>query len=423
MIADSAMTQLGGLLGQSDVVPSMDEIGIPAVPSLFVFLMLLTLFLHFVFMNFTLGGSIIAVGCNAAGLFGRTNANKIATAIYQAMPPTISMTITMGVAPLLFVQVLYGQFFYSANVLLGLAWFSWVVTLLIGFYLTYWLTYRGSSLLRQKIGKWDGKPGRRLVVSLMATACFLWVAWMLTNNHELSIQPELWAKDGEWASPRWHVLSGTTIWRFLHNLVGMTAIAGLWVAAIGWWRLKRVQENEHVHRGMISMGLKTAAGLKEAQIIIGVVFFFMLGESIWKPLIMFQSLFGGIWTVALAMTLILLLVLVMAAMKPERFGLFLLSVLLSLLVLAGMLIGREEIRRLFTARPVAGNFSLSKWNEMVYAQPTSMLVFFGLLVIGLAVVGLMIWWMVQGRAEEFTNEESISLTGDPETVAPSASGE
>jgi hypothetical protein len=424
MISHAALTQATGLLAKAEYVPNMDEVGLPASPALFVFLMLLTLLLHVIFMNFALGGSIVAVGCNVAGLLGRKNANKVATAIYQAMPPVISMTITMGVAPLLFVQVLYGQYFYSANVLVGMAWFSWVLTLMAGFYLTYWLTYRGSSRLRQKIGKWDNRPGIRLVVSLVAMACFFWVAWMFTNNHELSNQPGLWSKDGSWAGPRFHVMSDTTIWRFLHDLVGMTAIAGLWIAALGWWRLKRIQEDEQLHRGMISLGLKTAAVLTIAQIAVGVVFLFMLGESIWKPLLTFQSIFGGIWTVTLAVVLVFLVVLVMAAMKPQSFGLFLMSTVLAVVVLAGMLIGREGVRLLLIGRPEAGNFSLSDWSGMIYAQPVSMIIFFILLVLGLATVALMIWWMVQGRSEDYSADTGTTLSADSDhgMSEPSSSG-
>ena len=165
-------------------IPGLDPVGLPAPPTLFVFLQLLTMWLHVLFMNFVLGGSVLAVGLNVAAAAGRREANPIATLIHQAMPPMISMAVTMGVAPLLFVQTLYGPFFYSANVLMGFAWFSFVVVLLVGFYLTYWLTYRGSNALQRRIGTWDDKPLRRLAVGTLTAAGFLWIAWILTNNPE-----------------------------------------------------------------------------------------------------------------------------------------------------------------------------------------------------------------------------------------------
>ena len=49
----------------------------------------------------------------------------------------ISLAITTGVAPLLFVQVLYQQYFYSGTILLGWIWFNMLVLLMIGYYAAY----------------------------------------------------------------------------------------------------------------------------------------------------------------------------------------------------------------------------------------------------------------------------------------------
>lgn len=390
------------IIAQNITVPAVDPIGLPAAPGWMVFFMLLTLVLHFIFMNFVLGGNLIALGLNTAALFGSRRANPIATAIYQAMPPAISMAITMGVAPLLFVQVLYGPYFYSANVLLGLSWFSFVVVLMAVFYLTYWLTYRGSSVLRKQIGAWDNKPGRRFAVSLLVCGGFLWIAWILTSNHELSIQPELWGRNGQWQTPRVLVESDTMIFRFLHDIVGMTAIAGIWVAAIGWWRYKRIEQDQEVHVGMIRLGLILAAIITVVQLAVGIIFFLNLGEPIWKQLMGFKSAFGAVWTMVLLAAITLPMVLGMAAMKPQRFKLFALAAGLATLVLSGMLIGREQVRRLFIERPAGGEFTLDKW--AVYPQTFNMIIFLLVLVAGLATVALMLWWIIQGRPDERKGE-------------------
>ena len=48
-------------------------------------------------------------------------------------------SLTTGVAPLLFVQVLYGHFFYTANILLGWRWLAILGVLIVGFYAVYLL--------------------------------------------------------------------------------------------------------------------------------------------------------------------------------------------------------------------------------------------------------------------------------------------
>jgi len=121
------------ILAESIVIPSVDPIGLPGHPVIFVALLLLTQFLHLLFMNFVLGGSLIAVGLNVAALRGCDTSANIVRIFYRMLPVTVSMAITMAVAPLLFVQVLYGPYFYSATVLMGFGWFSFFLSALAGF--------------------------------------------------------------------------------------------------------------------------------------------------------------------------------------------------------------------------------------------------------------------------------------------------
>lgn len=379
-------------------IPALDPVGLPAPPALFVFLQLLTVLLHLLFMNFVLGGSVLALGLNVAALAGRREAHPIANLIHQAMPPMISMAVTMGVAPLLFVQVLYGPFFYSANVLLGFAWFSFVVVLLVGFYLTYWLTYRGSNALQRRTGAWDDKPLRRLAVGVLTTAGFLWIAWVLTNNHEMSIHPNLWADGDAWRSPRWFVPSATTIPRFLHNVVGATAIAGLWLAAIGWWRVRRGTGEPEAQFGMIRLGLIVAAVLSTIQVIVGLYFLLSLDRGVMWELLGFRTFLGGIWSVTLLIALLLPLGMGYAAKHVRRFSWFAMSAGAGVLVTAGMLCGHEQVRTSSLARIEPEGFALDQWT--VYPQWTNVVLFALVLVGGLALVGLMLYWITDRTATE-----------------------
>ena len=115
------------------LIPPPDEFGLPAPPWVFQSLLILTFALHLVFMNFVLGGMLIQ-----AVALCRRNAGPTMRALIEilssTMPVAVSFTITTGVAPLLFVQVLYGQFFYTSNILLGFIWLSILVWLIHAFY-------------------------------------------------------------------------------------------------------------------------------------------------------------------------------------------------------------------------------------------------------------------------------------------------
>ena len=79
-------------------------------------------------MNLTLGGTLLAVISHLSG-GGRRDDSRTALAgrLMAVNTYGISLTITTGVAPLLFIQVLYQQFFYTATILIGWVWFGLLV--------------------------------------------------------------------------------------------------------------------------------------------------------------------------------------------------------------------------------------------------------------------------------------------------------
>lgn len=381
------------LLAEIIAVPRVDPIGLPAHPVLFVALLLLTQFLHLLFMNFVLGGSLIAVGLNVAGLRGRGRAGAMARVIYSVLPVVISMAITFGVAPLLFVQVLYGQYFYSSNVLMGFGWFSFFVAVLLGFYMVYWLLYRGFGASRSVLDAADRRPALRLLVSMLATACFLWVAWIMANNHELTIRPALWRASG-FGGSRWYTPASTTLPRYLHDVIGATAVAGLWLTGIGWWRARRASETPDVDQRLIALGLRVASLATMLQIGVGVWFLFRLDAAVRAELLSFRSVLGTAWIVSLAAVMALFGLLVLASAQPAKFKWFAASAATAMVVIVGMLMGREHVRQVTLALPQSGGFELKSWSAHVYPQYGSLAVFAVLLVAGLATVGVMLRWVL-----------------------------
>jgi hypothetical protein len=99
------------------------------------------------------------------------------------MPFALGATITAGVAPLLFIQILYKQSFYTANLLLFHRWMSIVPVLILGFYLLYILKSRS-------IGEWPAAV--RALVGVGAFICIAFTGYSWTENHLLGGRAETW---------------------------------------------------------------------------------------------------------------------------------------------------------------------------------------------------------------------------------------
>ena len=160
--------------------------GFPLPTAFYLTLFVLTLVVHVIFMNYVLAGSayLAWVSIFTGGMKQRQKA-PTALVLRDWMPFAIGGAITAGVAPLLFVQILYKLPFYTANLLLSHRWMAILPVLIIAFYLTYLLKSR-------LIGRWA--IGVRVLVGLGAFACLAFIAYSWTENHVLILQGrQAWA--------------------------------------------------------------------------------------------------------------------------------------------------------------------------------------------------------------------------------------
>ena len=214
------------------LIPQMDAAGLPGPAWLFHVLLVFTFFLHMVFMNLTLGGTILAWVAHLRAGRRRDDPNRVlADRMIGINTFGISLTITTGVAPLLFVQILYQQFFYAGTILLGWIWFALILLLMAGYYATYLYKFKGAPRRGAGGGFW-------LAASAVA---FLLVAMIHVAAHLIHTQPDLWA--GLAARP-WSVLADRTYWpRLLHFVVAGIAFSAL---VITWWSARRAGEGQDV---------------------------------------------------------------------------------------------------------------------------------------------------------------------------------
>lgn len=205
------------------IIPEVDPLPLPAPAALLWGLLLLTLFLHVLAMNAFLGGSLLAL---YARLRHATNehARVFLQRFAYAAPVLAAATITLGVAPLLFLQVLYGRLFFVSSILMAWAWLAVVPTLIVAYYATYAVSYRArTGTLAQT---W---------LYVMVAVLLLAIGFLYTNNMTLMLGAERFASMYETSGRGLHLnIADATVWpRYLHMVLGAIAVAGLVVCIAG----------------------------------------------------------------------------------------------------------------------------------------------------------------------------------------------
>jgi len=219
-------------------IPDPDPIPLPAPTELLTFLLVVTFLLHLVPMNYVLGGSLLMVlsyarARRAAGETARHH-RRLIEVLTRAFPATIAFTITLGVAPLLFVQVLYGPLFFTSSILMAWPWLGVIGLLLLGYYAAYWHAYQHTRL--GVAASW---------VALAVALAFLVIAFLFVNNFGLLQNPEVWRP--LYLSDRrglhlYAIWDGSVFPRYLHFVFAALALTGLAVAGVAAGRGGREPE-------------------------------------------------------------------------------------------------------------------------------------------------------------------------------------
>ena len=243
------------------MVPTVDPNPLPAPYWVFKLLLIVTFFLHMLAMNCMLGGAALALmarwrqGTNKYG-------NRIFFDVAKKVPVLLAATISLGIAPLLFVQVLYGQYFYTSSILLAWPWFLVIVLLVAAYYGFYFVSYRG-----------ERRPRAAGRVMLFSTMLVLIIGFIYTNNITLGLVPSRWAQKYFSGPEGWHLnLSEPTLFpRYLHFMTSAVAVGGLLLVLIAWAKWKH---DPDYARAIFHFGGKAFLYATMAQFIVG--FWFLL---------------------------------------------------------------------------------------------------------------------------------------------------
>jgi hypothetical protein len=265
------------------VIPLADPLPLPAPVGLMWALLQLTFLLHLVAMNVVLGGSILALHWRfSRRAEGAPHRAALLAFFARALPVAVAATVTLGVAPLLFVQVLYGRLFFTSSILMAWFWLA-VVPLVI-------LAYYGAYLLAS-LGEAPGGRGRG--VAGLVALLFAAVAFLQVSNATRALRPETflgaYRADGRGLTLN---LGDPTFWpRTLHVLVGAVAVAALGAALYGV--LRRAREPQlaawAIRRGTTVFGVATAA-----NVFVGMLFLLAQPKST-----LIRLVGGDAWAMAL----------------------------------------------------------------------------------------------------------------------------
>ncbi|OGF97931.1 MAG: hypothetical protein A3F83_12645 [Candidatus Glassbacteria bacterium RIFCSPLOWO2_12_FULL_58_11] len=348
----------------SKLIPVAEAL--PAPWWLLDFLGVLTLMLHLLVINIALGGSLISLFSRLKSADAPPEAT-LSGLFATKIPTSFAVGITLGVAPLLFFQVLYHHFFYTSSVLMAVFWILIIPLVIIGYY--------GAYINARKYGK-----SSMLATAALTVTCLvlLYVAFAFQNNISLMLQPEKWTAYFNNRSGTILSLDDPVLWpRYLHFITASVAVAALFSALI--WSLRRRKGADGAD-GKIRSGLRIFAVATMIQIVLG----FWLLIALPKPVMM--QFMGQNMTYTLF--LFLGIVLALSAIMTAVLGWLYPTLLVLLGTVAVMLLLRTFLRTAYL-NPYFRLESLG-----LIPQYDVLAVFLVVFVAGLVILGFMLKWAV-----------------------------
>lgn len=328
----------------------------------FQFLLMLTFPLHLFAMNALLGTALTAF---IAHLFPDRAHRELSHELAKALPFLVAFTVNLGVAPLLFVNVLYGHLLYSSTVLMGLFWLAVIPLLIIAYYLAYIYDFSFKRL-----------GNLAMFIVLVVLVLLMGVGFIFSNNMTMMISPASWIR---WfATPGGTLLNlsdPTLLARYLHMMTGALAVGGLFVALYASTRLQHDAETAEIGT---RFGMQLFSWLTLLQVVIGTWFLLRLPAGVMKRFMGGDSLSTALFAAGV--------ILALATLVTGFKRLVLPTLWLTLALVYVMSFMRDSVRTGF----LAPYFDLTA--VAVNVQWSPLIFFLVTLVLG---IGLIVWMLAR----------------------------
>lgn len=368
-------------------IPQPEPLPLPGPAWLFWGLLMLTFFLHVLAMNALLGGSILAAHARLRRA-GNVHARQLVDRFVRSAPALVAATVTLGVAPLLFVQVLYGRLFFVSSVLMAWLWLAVVPALMFVYYAVYVLSF---TTKRRATPAW---------LHVATAAVLLGIAFLYTTNMTLMLRADtfssLYAASGR--GLHLNMSDPTLLARWTHMIAGAIAVAGLVVVAAA----AAVRKSQPLFAAWASRYGATWSALATAvNVAAGVVWLFAVPRPIVARFL--QSALGGGGLVIGAVAGFTALVLLVAIARGGATTTLVSAASAAMLIsVAAMLFARDALR---TAALDEIAFAPTQWVE---PQWVAIALFAVLLWVAVGAVGWMVYALRRASAAAPTRDVSVA---------------
>ncbi len=350
-------------------IPYPDPMPLPAPVWLLRTLLLLTFFLHVLFMNCLLGGTAVALVCTMRRKSSAFSA-RLAGDIGRLLPSVFAFTITLGVAPLLFLQVMYGHLLYASSILIGVPWLAIIGMVILAYYGSYFFSLKGHE-----------PNGKTTVVLALVVLLLASIAFVYSNNFTLMLAPERWLDLYHSNASGWNLnwLEPSLLPRYLHFVLGALAVSGLGLLVMG---LR--QREDGYRQWLIAQGSSLFTGTTLLNFGVGFWFLVKLPGPVRLAFVGGNGLATALLGVGMLLPLAAVAHLIMAKAHKSPTRQLAIGISCGLLTVAAMVIMRDVLRNL----ALAPRFSP---NQLPVAPQWSIIVLFVLLfVAGLATLYYML---------------------------------
>ena len=193
-----------------------DPAGVPFYPIVFQVLYILTWALHAAFV-------LLSLGAMGLSLYGSAKGNQdkhwsiLTPHLIQTGKISVSILIVLGVAPLLFTQVIYDPNWYVTNTLSGMWIFIFVYALIVGYCMYYWYYYAHKA---QKTG--------HSLIGFVSFGILVFAGILMHNFAVTSIMPNQWMN---MYAPNGVV--NTSGWAFNLDMIRLAFMVSLSIPVVG----------------------------------------------------------------------------------------------------------------------------------------------------------------------------------------------
>lgn len=325
------------------IIPEDIELVIPGNVGFFEWLIVVSFLLHIVFVNITVGSSSLAVYQEIKGIRTKNKLyDRLAEQLAHHTSVLKSIAVVLGVAPLLLISVIYTQYFYPSTILIGKAWLSLLIILILAFLLLYLYKFTWS--------KWSHTYYKRfhVLIGSLGSALLLFVPLIFIVNVVSMLYPDMWAESKGF----FHALTYyPQVWqRYFHFILASFALSGFYLY---FWNNRLIKKDKNDDKASVRMytqgkrlGLQVMIYSTALQFIAGFWLLLQFEPEIRLLYLGEDLLLTGLLIASIILTMVLLGFLFML-LKQDRRKYFILSLTTFVLVLGLMGWMRHELRETY----------------------------------------------------------------------------